>query len=120
MKKLIQINLLLFSITALLVSCRNTDDGSGDNSTTPAPTPSTGAKVSYASSIKPLIESSCLRCHGPGGTASQRPFNNYDQVKAAFAKIKSVTDDNSMPLGSPWTTTQKALFLQWQTDGFQQ
>lgn len=119
MKNLLKTCLLLASATLFIVSCRNTDDGSGDN--TPAPTPpSTGAKVSYASSIKPLIESSCLRCHGPGGTASQRPFNNYDQVKAAFATIKSVTDANIMPQGSPWTTVQKALFLQWQTDGFQQ
>ena len=79
----------------------------------------TGAKVSYATDIKPLITTTCQGCHGPG-TSRPKAYNNYDQVKAAFAEIKKNTDNNFMPQGAPWSSTQKALFLQWQTDGYQQ
>lgn len=115
--KLRQITLAI-SLLGFFISCRSTDDGAG--STNSGNNPSTSAQaVTYDQNIKPLI-ATCVSCHGPGGTANPRPFNNYDQVKAAYETIKNATDNNSMPLGSPWTTTQKALFLQWKTDGLKQ
>ncbi len=77
------------------------------------------ATVSYAADIKPLITATCLGCHGPSSNLP-KPYNNYDQVKAAFTSITTVTNNNTMPVNAPWSAAQKTLFAKWKTDGYPQ
>ncbi len=56
------------------------------------------AKISYSSTIAPLLEEKCVACHQEGGIA---PFamDNYDKVKAFAPMIREAVRTDRMP---PW------------------
>ncbi len=88
-----------------------TSCSSDSKETTPTPPP--GNTVTYSKDIKPLISSTCLSCHGEGGTFRRIPLDTYEGLKTNASNVTSVTNANTMPQETPWTATQKALFASW-------
>ncbi|MDH6251087.1 PBP1b-binding outer membrane lipoprotein LpoB [Chryseobacterium sp. H1D6B] len=112
MKKLIYI----LSSASFLASCESrTYEEISDN------TPIT-EQVKYNSDIKTIIENNCIGCHSPGGSASYKPFTNYDQVKAGIDNIidriqRPNGDPQKMPQGGSLSTSQINVFIKWKADG---
>ena len=53
--------------------------------------------MTYDFDIKPIIDSKCVDCHGPGGNASGIPLTTYSEV---MSKETSLLDRISRPSGS--------------------
>jgi hypothetical protein len=77
--------------------------------------------VSYEANIKPLIETRCKHCHGPGGVKADRDWTSYTNVKAFAAGIKSRTANGSMPADLAGTgglpQAERDLIACWVDDG---
>jgi len=79
-----------------------------------------GARVSFASDVKPLLDANCQvsGCHGSNGGIPS--FETYDNISANAAKIKNRTGNGTMPPSSSdksLTTEQVQLIADWVDDG---
>ena len=85
--------------------------------------PPTGA-VTYSNSVKSIIDSKCLNCHGnPTANGAPMSLTNFDEVKEAVLNRGLVTrvENGSMPLGgTPLTTSQVAIIKNWRDANFPQ
>lgn len=73
--------------------------------------------VRWTLDIKPLLEATCATkgCHN--GTDRMNDFRDYDDVKYYASKIKSKTQDRSMPFDGSLTQAQIDLIACWVDDG---
>ncbi|MBS1949568.1 MAG: hypothetical protein JST37_01055 [Bacteroidetes bacterium] len=71
--------------------------------------------VSYSNQIVPIINSSCISCHGSG--SQNGDWTKYTNVKAHSALIKTYTANGTMPVNGSLTTEQIALIGCWVNDG---
>jgi mono/diheme cytochrome c family protein len=62
------------------------------------PTPTLPSSVTYNNRISRILQTNCGDCHRPGGVAPF-PLENYEQVVAHSAMIRTVVDGGQMP---PW------------------
>ncbi|MBU1375135.1 MAG: hypothetical protein KKE02_20295 [Alphaproteobacteria bacterium] len=53
-------------------------------------------KISYVSTVAPIIQAKCTGCHQPGGIGPM-PLNNYEQVKGFSPMIREVLRTKRMP-----------------------
>jgi hypothetical protein len=74
----------------------------------------TGASVSYSLQIVPLLQKSCS-CHVTGGTSPL--LDTYANVKATASTSDQQIADDLMPPGEPLSSTDKAIFQAWVTQG---
>ncbi len=79
-----------------------------------------GAKVSYASDIRPILDANCQvsGCHG--SNASLPSWATYENVSANASLIKSKTSDKIMPppsSGGSLTDEQIQLIADWVDEG---
>jgi hypothetical protein len=51
-------------------------------------------KEQFTSAVQPVFEKNCVRCHSPTGSASFRPFTNYDEVQA----VTQIDRGESLPI----------------------
>ena len=81
----------------------------------------------YIADIKPLVESSCISCHGGSiGQAQYPPLNNYQQVKTATdvaqgGQIICRIEDACglvMPLTGKLPQSKIDLVKKWASTGF--
>jgi hypothetical protein len=100
---------IITTICMLFLIATSCSSDSKETTSTPPP----GNTVTYSKDIKPLISSTCLSCHGEGGTFTRKPIDTYEELKTNASKVTSETNANRMPLEIPWTATQKALFASW-------
>ncbi|MGZ4043835.1 MAG: hypothetical protein ACXVNM_05175 [Bacteroidia bacterium] len=100
-----------FMIILLLVS------GCKKNSTSKSYTPEcSGTAPTFASTVSPLIISSCSNgsgCHGQGSVNGPGAFTNYTQIKNSASSIRSSIVGGSMPKNSTLTTDQKNTIVCW-------
>jgi len=70
---------------------------------------------SYTNDVAPIISERCLVCHGPGGQASNKPLDSYDNVYARrSAVLNQLYACNMPPAGNPAPTEDERLtILNW-------
>ncbi len=90
---------------------------------TPAPTP-TPAPVSYASTIQPILNSSCTGCHGSAAGVTLTSYATTISVvtpgnASGSLLYKSLTGDGvtRMPMGSPLSASQIQSVANWINQG---
>jgi hypothetical protein len=84
-----------------------------------------GPKVSYAATVKPLIEKSCAPCHIPSKGGNKADFDSYDASKKWIGDMITrvhldPTDKKFMPFQSkkpPLTAEEIAVLENWQKSG---
>ncbi|WP_066754983.1 c-type cytochrome [Chryseobacterium glaciei] len=108
--------LYILSSAVLLVACESrTYEEISDN------TPITET-VKYTQDVKPIVEANCISCHSATGSASYKPFTNYDQVKTNIDGIldriqRQNGDSQKMPQGGSLSQSQINIFIKWKADG---
>lgn len=117
MKKFILPSVMAFAL--LISSCSNdSDDDVGPNDPPP------NNNVTYANSVKSIIDNSCLNCHGnPPTNNAPMALTTYDNVKEAVENrglIGRVENGTMPPTGSNLTNSQVQAIKDWQTGGFKQ
>ncbi|MDP5105892.1 MAG: cytochrome c [Polaribacter sp.] len=72
--------------------------------------------VTYALSVKPIIDNSCTQCHSSNGGQ----FPNLDSYNALSSNASSVlleVESRRMPIGSSLTTAEIAIIKCWVEKG---
>ncbi|MGE5521386.1 MAG: hypothetical protein ACM3VS_15785 [Candidatus Dadabacteria bacterium] len=79
-------------------------------------------KVSYATNVQPILQSSCTPCHFPPG-GNKKPLNTYsgakDNIDEIIARIqKNPGEKGFMPMKHPKLPDSTILvFVHWKNDG---
>lgn len=107
---------VLFVLLLSMCSCQSNNDPIA------TPTPScSNTTVSFATDIKPIIETSCLinnsQCHGKN--LSIPNWANFSEVQAKAALIKTKTGNRSMPKIGSLSQAQIDLIACWVDNGAQ-
>ncbi|MDZ7605549.1 MAG: hypothetical protein U5K79_08160 [Cyclobacteriaceae bacterium] len=74
-------------------------------------------EVSFASQIKPIIDTNCQKSGCHGSNASVPSFATYTQVKANANNIKSKTSTKAMPPSGPLSDSNIKLISDWVNQG---
>ena len=112
--------LILFSFAITLVlftSCSN----DSDDDTGPINNPPAGNSVTYANSVKSIIDGNCTSCHGnPLTNNAPMQLLTLDNVKEAVQNRNLIgrVENGTMPPSGNLTTTQIQALKDWQTGGF--
>jgi uncharacterized membrane protein len=102
-----------------------------DSSTAATQAPASGAEVSFASSVLPLLQSRCVNCHGGQRTEKSLDLNSYEGVVAGSENGPVVTagDAANSPLaqmvirgkmpkrGPKLTPSETQLIVDWINQG---
>jgi uncharacterized membrane protein len=102
-----------------------------DSSTAATEAPASGATVSFANDIQPLLESRCVNCHGGNKTEKGLSLNSYDAVMAgsengpvataddaANSSLAKMVSSGKMPKRGPkLTPDQVQLIVDWINQG---
>ncbi len=80
--------------------------------------------VKYSTDVKPIIESSCLKCHGtPLANGAPNSLTTIEQVKFSIEKLKLIERINDiaepMPPSGLMQPSKRAIIEKWKTDGYQ-
>jgi len=116
MKKLLILSIL--SLLFIYSSC-----SSGSENPTMDPTPPNNEDVTYAGTIKSIIDNNCIRCH------SDPPVNNAPMPLITFANVREAVQNRglitrvangSMPPdgAADLTAAQVQSIRDWQSEGF--
>ena len=81
-----------------------------------------GAKVTYADNIQPLVMNNCAPCHFPP-KGNKKPLDNYDSVKVQISAI--ITRINKVPGEKGFMPAKHdklsdstiAVFVKWKKGG---
>jgi len=76
----------------------------------PSPAPS------FVGEINPIIQSTCVPCHGPGGVEASRPYLTYEDMKTYGTFIDMYTQVLGCLMPQPpqqLTPDQRTSLLQW-------
>ncbi len=113
--------LLIFSsciaAVAIISSCAK------DEGKIPVVTVSACDTITYTKHIKPIIDSSCISCHGTTPLPGAPPMTNYAEVKAVGdnGKFKATVFDAKPELmpqgGDPLPQAKKDLITCWLNNG---
>lgn len=103
----------LMTLCTVLSSCAYNDSGSGEVSCT-------GAEVSFAVDVMPLIATTCATeasCHAAGSHEGPGALTTYAQVNAAKSDIAASVRDGTMPKNSSLTTSERNTIICWVQNG---
>ncbi len=120
-RNILILTLSIAGVIALLITSCSKDEGK-----LPVAAATGCDTVTYTKHIKPIIEATCISCHGTPPNPGAPLLTNYTQVKANSAKIKAtVLDANPSPElmpqgGPPLPQTQKALITCWLNNGMKE
>ena len=73
------------------------------------------ATTSFTTSIKPIIDQECIRCHD--GTIQNPDLRTYNGVSSNASRIQAEVNSRRMPQGGALTNEQIALIDCWITSG---
>jgi hypothetical protein len=90
--------ILSFLSCIIFVNCKK-------KTTTQSYTPSCTTTQSYSINVKPLIQNSCVSCHGG--------YGNYTGAKSSGLSIRASIVNGSMPKGSTFSEDQKNTIVCW-------
>lgn len=79
-----------------------------------------GPAKSFATDVKPVLQSTCnddSGCHGAGSINGPGPLLNYSQVFNARLSIRSAVASGAMPLNGTLTAAEKNAILCWIDSG---
>lgn len=119
MKK-IKTNLLLISSVFLLNSC--TSDSVSDLTLTD----DNLDPVTYTQKIKPILDNSCVNCHGANNPSANLRLDTYENTRDAVLN-RNVIERIALPQGNSLMMPQGGnrlpqnqieLFTNWQNEGF--
>ena len=113
--KLITFTLII--LTLLWTSCSGSDD---DEIT---PDPPTSGEITYTNTIKAIVSSKCLSCHGSTPTNdAPMSLTTYAMVKAAAEErgLVNLVENGTMPKNGSMTTAQIKAFTDWETGGLKE
>jgi len=107
---------------AILCACSHASSSTADDAgacpndlpaSCPTPTPS------YAGDVSGIFDSHCNTCHGPGGSAAEKPLLTYDDVFRQRGAVLDQVYHCLMPPADqrPMTPQQRANLLAWLTCG---
>jgi uncharacterized membrane protein len=102
-----------------------------EGSTAATQAPASGAEVSFATSVLPLLQSRCVNCHGGERTSKGLSLNSYDAVMAgsengpvvtagdaANSPLAQMVANGKMPKRGPkLTPAEVALITDWINQG---
>ena len=114
MKKILTSAVLLATVL-LFQFCSNTKKAAGASSTA----------VTYASSVKGIIETSCAPCH-IAGKGNKKSLDNYDAAKNSIDDIiariqKNPGEHGFMPVMNPkLSDADIAAFVNWKNSGLKE
>ena len=74
-------------------------------------------EVSFASQVKPIIDTNCQKSGCHGSNSSLPSFGTYNQVLANAAKIKTRTSNKSMPPTGALADANIQLIADWVDQG---
>ena len=76
--------------------------------------PSCDPNISFLTSIKPIIDANCVRCHG----GSQPPnLKTYEGIRSNANSLKTQVVSRRMPLGSSLTNEEIEQISCWVENG---
>ncbi len=104
-----------------------------DSSTAATEAPASGATVSFANDIQPMLESRCVNCHGGNKTEKGLSLKSYDAMMAgsengpvvtagdaANSSLAKMVSSGKMPKRGPkLTPDQVQLIVDWIDQGAQ-
>ena len=104
-----------FLLFYIFTSCTSSSDDDMD--------PPNSNDITYASTIKAIIDSNCLNCHtNPPTNGAPMPLTTYENVREAVENRNLIgrVEDGTMPPSGNLTAAQVQAIKDWQTDGFVQ
>ena len=118
MKKTILLSAIL--LTFIFGACSNDSD---DDMTPPPPPPPPPNNVTYANTVKAIIDSNCINCHGnPPTNNAPMSLTTFDDVKNSVQSRSLIVriENGTMPPSGSLSTSQIQAIKDWQTGGFLQ
>lgn len=103
--------------TVALAACSHASPAPADGATCPNDLPSSCPMPtpSYKDDISGIMDSHCNGCHGPGGTAPEKPLLTYADLFRQRSAVLNQVYSCAMPPASerPMTPQQRAKVLAW-------
>jgi uncharacterized membrane protein len=105
-----QIVMLGFLVGGISFSCSNEDID---------PATCNGTTFSFATDVKPIIDSKCAisGCHGTGSGNGPGALTSYAAISQSKNQISAAVSSGIMPKGSSLTSDQKNKILCWIQSG---
>jgi len=122
-KNILSLTLTIGLITTLFIASCTKDEG---KLPVTAAAPSACDTITYTKHIKPIIENTCISCHGTPPNPGAPLLTTYTEVKNNSSKIrKTVLDANPAPElmpqgGPPLPQAQKDLISCWLDNGMKE
>jgi len=112
--------LALIFLLLIWTGCSNSDNNDMVPDPPPPPPPPSG-EITYTNSIKAIVSSKCLSCHGSTPTNdAPMSLTTYTMVKEAAENrnLIGLVENGTMPKTGSLTTAQIKLFTDWKSDGY--
>jgi hypothetical protein len=77
--------------------------------------PNACADITFAISVKPIIDANCIQCHGSGGTIPE--LTTYTLIQAKAVSIKSEVVSREMPIEGSLTQDEIDAIVCWVDGG---
>ncbi len=102
--------LILVVLSTVFFSCENNvEEESGIGGNEPC-----DPDISFIASIKPIIDTNCISCHG----GNQAPdLRTYEGISNNAARVKTQVVSRRMPLGGSLTSDEIELIRCWIENG---
>jgi len=120
MKKYVFLAALICLAVILFSNCHSSKKTTSSTTTTPT---ATTPAVTYASTVKSVVETNCTPCHFPAKGGSKKPLDTYENLKGsiddAIRRIQlNPTDMGFMPMmHQKLSDSTIAVFKQWRDAG---
>jgi hypothetical protein len=105
------------AFASLVVACSSSSPGASDAGSCPNDLPSAcpATVPSYKDEVSGILDAHCTTCHGPGGTAAEKPLLTYDDVFRQRSAVLNQVYDCAMPPPDEraMTPVQRANLLAW-------
>lgn len=80
----------------------------------------TTEKITYTAHIKPIMDASCVSCHGDTNPRAGLSLTTYDKVKSAQASViyRMNNSSNPMPPNGLLAQSKRDIMDKWKAGGF--
>ncbi|WP_158841825.1 c-type cytochrome [Polaribacter sp. L3A8] len=71
--------------------------------------------ITFAKSVKPIIDTNCIECHGSGGNSPN--LTSYNSISASANIVRSAVASRRMPQGGSLTQAEIDAIVCWVENG---